>query len=85
MKKILLLCFCLTSIHTWAAKERWNTHFAYNSVQLIAVTETETYALANGAMFSVNKTSEQLTKYDNRFGLHGTTIAYLAYDEARSQ
>lgn len=85
MKKILLLCFCLASIHMWAAKEKWTTHFAYNSVQLIAVTETETYALANGAMFSVNKVTEQLTKYDNRFGLHGTTIAYLAYDEVRSQ
>lgn len=85
MKKIILLCLCFISITTWATSEKWTTHFAYNSVQLIAVTETDVYALANGAMFSVNKLSEELTKYDNRYGLHGTTIAYLAYDEERSQ
>lgn len=85
MKKIILLCLCFISITTWATSEKWTTHFAYNSVQLIAVTETDVYALANGAMFSVNKLSEELTKYDNRYGLHGTTIAYLAYDEKRSQ
>ena len=85
MKKIILLCLCFISITTWATSEKWTTHFAYNSVQLIAVTETDVYALANGAMFSVNKLSEELTKYDNRYGLHGTTIAYIAYDEERSQ
>ncbi len=85
MKKIILLCLCFISITTWATSEKWTTHFAYNSVQLIAVTETDVYALANGAMFSINKLSEELTKYDNRYGLHGTTIAYLAYDEKRSQ
>ena len=85
MKKIILLCLCFISITTWATSEKWTTHFAYNSVQLIAVTETDVYALANGAMFSVNKLSEELTKYDNRYGLHGTTVAYIAYDEERSQ
>lgn len=85
MKKLILLCLCFISITTWATSEKWTTHFAYNSVQLIAVTETDVYALANGAMFSVNKLSEELTKYDNRYGLHGTTIAYIAYDEERSQ
>ena len=85
MKKIILLCLCFISITTWATSEKWTTHFAYNSVQLIAVTETDVYALANGAMFSINKLSEELTKYDNRYGLHGTTIAYIAYDEERSQ
>ncbi len=72
-------------IHTQASNSQWSTHFAYNSVRQIAVTPTETYALANGAIFSVNKQSEQLTKYDNRFGLHGSNLACIAYDSVRAQ
>lgn len=63
----------------------WATHFSYNNVTSIAVCPEETYALANGVLFSVNKTTEALTKYDSRSGLHGGEIACVSYDEARNQ
>ncbi len=85
--RILLLLAVWTGLWTTPIVNAatWNTHFAYNSVQQIAVSPTEVYALANGSMFSVNKITEKLTKYDSRFGLHGSTIACLAYDEEREQ
>lgn len=79
---VLLLA---AAVSASAARSRWETHFAYNSVAQIAVTEDETYALANGAIFSVNKTTEALTKYDSRDGLHGTQVVCIAYDKARKQ
>lgn len=68
-----------------AFQSQWQTYFAYNSVDLIAVTEDKTYALANGVIFSVDKKLETLTKYDSRDGLHGTEVSYLMYDEVRKQ
>lgn len=73
-------CVC-----TQASDSQWTTHFAYNNVTQIAITPTEAYALANGAIFSVNKQSEKLTKYDKRSGLNGSDLACIAYDSVRAQ
>ena len=47
--------------------------------------QNELYALANGKLYSVNQTSEELTLYTNFSGLHGTEINQLAYDSVRNQ
>ena len=72
MKKILLLCFCLTSIHTWAAKERlevisddwtygsmyqWRAHFAYSNINQVVGIGEKIFAVSNNALFSVKKLS----------------------------
>lgn len=76
----LLVCMC-----AFAVKSQWKTHFAYNSVQVIANCPEEIYALANGAMFSINKITEEMTLYNNQSGLHGTEICFLMYDDEREQ
>ena len=75
MKKILLLCFCLTSIHTWAAKERlevisddwtygsmyqWRAHFAYSNINQVVGIGEKIFAVSNNALFSVNKSTEEI-------------------------
>lgn len=86
MRRYIGLAFMvLCAGHAAAEEGQWRTHFSYNSVQQIAVTPTEVYALANGAVFSVNKQSEQLTTYTNQSGLHGTELACMAYDSERGQ
>lgn len=68
-----------------AYQSHWKTHFAYNSVQQIAMDNKEVYAVANGKLFSIDQISEKMTLYNNFSGMHGTDIAQIAYDTARSQ
>jgi hypothetical protein len=71
----------------WAADndKHWSTHFAYNSVQQIALDDHSVYAVANGKLFSINQLSEKVTLYNNFYGMHGTDIAQIAYDSLRHQ
>ena len=48
-------------------QSHWKTHFAYNSVQLIAIDQNDVYAVANGKLFSINQLSEKVTLYNNFF------------------
>lgn len=82
---VICLMAWAMSMPVHAARSQWETHFAYNSVELIAVGQNDTYAMANGAIFSVNKATETLTKYDSRDGLQGREVVYIAYDAARTQ
>ena len=38
------------------------------------------YALANGALFSVDKTGENVTEWNKSNGLNGSNISHIAYD-----
>ena len=66
-------------------QSHWKTHFAYNSVQLIALDLEDVYAVANGKLFSINQMTEKVTLYNNFSGMHGIEIAQLAYDTTRHQ
>lgn len=86
MKRGLLIIWTLfLCMGSMFAVECWQTHFSYNSVQVIAMDKDEVYALANGKLFSVNQQTEQLTLFTNFSGLHGTEIVHIAYDELREQ
>ena len=82
---ILSLLITLGTLPMLGMNTQWQTHFAYNSVQVIANCPQEVYALANGALFSVNKMTEAMTLYNNQSGLHGTNVCFLMYDEEREQ
>ena len=69
----------------FAGEMKWQTHFAYNNVEQIALYGDEVYALANGKMFSVNQMTEHITLYNNQSGLHGMEIVQLMADTARNQ
>ena len=82
---IFIFLFALVSLPLVAIDNQWKTHFAYNSVELIANCPEEVYALANGAIFSINKTTEKMTLYNNQLGMHGTDVCFLMYDDERKQ
>lgn len=63
----------------------WTTLFAYNNVTQIAVAPECVYALSDGALFSVDKQSEIIRKYDSQSGLHSTGISCIYYDERSEQ
>lgn len=96
MKKILLLCFCLTSIHTWAAKERlevisddwtygsmyqWRAHFAYSNINQVVGIGEKIFAVSNNALFSVNKSTEEIEYYNRLTGLNAAMIDNIAHNE----
>ena len=69
----------------FADEMKWQTHFAYNNVEQIALYGDEVYALANGKIFSINQMTEHITLYNNQSGLHGMEIVQLMTDTARNQ
>lgn len=86
MKRLLTLVITLLACTlAYSSQQQWQTYFAYNSVEAIAMDTQQVYAVANGKLFSVNQLTEQITLYTNLSGLHGTEIAQIAYDTARAQ
>lgn len=84
----MAICHCfgvMGAVSDPVYQSHWKTHFAYNSVQLIAIDQNDVYAVANGKLFSINQLSEKITLYNNFSGMHGIEIAQLAYDTARHQ
>ena len=67
------------------AAENWVTHFAYNNVTQIAMSQEMVYALSDGSLFGVNKQSEKITTYNRLSGLHSTGISCIHYDEKGQQ
>ena len=96
MKKILLFCFCLVSIHTWAAKEgqevvsdnwtygsmyQWRAHFAYSNIEQVTGLGEKIFAVSNNALFSVNKSTEEIEYYNRLTGLNAAMIDHIAHNE----
>ncbi len=85
IRYIFTLLSSIVLLSTYATERHWQTHFAYNSVTQIAVYEEEVYAIANGKLFSINQTSEELTLYTNFSGMHGLHVVQVCTDTARQQ
>ena len=83
--RFIVLTFCGLLVALSAQAETWTTHFAYNNVTQIAMAPDEVFAISDGSLFSVNKQSEKITKYDRQSGLHGTGINCIHYDATGKQ
>ena len=79
MKHHFLLVISVLSYIAGANAATWETMFSYNKVSQIAVANDKVYALSDGALFSVEKNSERIEKYDAGSGLNGTTIGCISY------
>ncbi len=75
---LLLLGVLSLCVPSYAAY--WSTMFAYNNVTQIALAPSLVYANSDGALFSVDRQSGQVRRYDNQTGLNGTNITCLSYD-----
>ena len=80
---IFFLVSFLASLSVKAGQ--WTTHFAYNNVTQIAMGSDKVFAISDGSLFSVDKQSEQITKYDRQSGLHGIGIKCIHYDSIGNQ
>lgn len=80
---VVLGLSCLLS-QTVQAQE-WLSHFAYNNVTQIAMADECVYAISDGSLYSVDKSTEQIHIYNSQSGLHGTNITCIGYDDVRQQ
>ena len=81
----IALSFCHINNFAQTAMGQWRTHFAYNSVTMVAQTENKVYAVSDGALFSVDKLDNNTEIYSKITGLNGTIISALKYDDANKQ
>ena len=80
-----LLAFIALYCFTTISAQKWYTHFAYNNVTQIALSATDVYATSDGNLYSVNKKTESITKYDRLSGLHSSGITCIYYDAIGEQ
>ena len=87
MRKFKIIILGLLSVITTGSLSagKWTTHFAYNNVTQIAMSPDKVYAISDGNLFSVDKTSEEIAIYNRQSGLHGSGITCIHYDESGAQ
>ena len=65
---------------SYGEMQQWKQHLSYANPQEIAATPHTIYAMANGSLFGVNRSTEELVYCDKATGLNGTDISHIAYD-----
>lgn len=64
---------------------QWKLHFSHVNPQEIVATPEAIYAIANGALFSVNRADESIEYWNKSTGLTGTSVTHIAYDPKSEQ
>ncbi len=59
----------------------WTLHPAYANVSAITASNSDIYALSDGALFSANRTDETMTYYNKVTGLSSSNIHFIAYNK----
>lgn len=59
---------------------RWRMHLSYYNSKEIAAMPNRIFGLANGSLFSVNRTDGEIEYWSKATGLNGSAIAHIAYD-----
>lgn len=79
MKRSFIIVFFLSLV--LSAFAGWQTHFAYTNVTQIAMGDECVYGLSDGALFSVNKQTEEMTVWTKQNGMYGSAIWMIGFDE----
>ena len=64
---------------------QWRLHYSYSTPQKVVATPKQVFGLADGALFSVDRASEEIQYWNKSTGLNGSTIAHIAYDAQNNQ
>ena len=65
--------------------QRWRLHLSYSNPTEIAASPQAIYAVANGALFSVDRRDDIPVYWNKSNGLNGTGIVHIAYDSGSAQ
>ena len=64
---------------------QWKLHFSYQNPTEIAASSSKMYALANSALYYVDRTDGQIEQMSKMTGLNGSSISHIAYDPVSEQ
>jgi len=83
-RHILTTILLLTAVVLCRAGQigEWTLHLAYNNVTELVRQHGRVYALAGGAVFSVDIADGSTAYYNKQTGLHGSTVSRIAGNEA---
>lgn len=83
MKRILFLSlFILANFFLLVAQipvGNWRMHFSYNNTTQVAQTPEKVFAVADGKLFSVDKTDNSVQGYSKMTGLSDNDVALISY------
>lgn len=91
MKRLTFILFLVFLIHSTVGRagdavmgsmKNWVSHSAYGSVTQVIKSPGVIYAVADGALFSVDPVTEEIAYYSKMTGLHGSNIVAMGYDAA---
>ena len=60
--------------------QRWRLHLSYSNPTEIAATGQGVFAVANGSLFSVDRSDDRIVYWNKSTGLNGTGVVHIAYD-----
>lgn len=63
----------------------WRLHMAYQSVSEIAMSAERVYGLSEGALFSVDKQTEELREWNYLSGMNDANVAFMQFDAYTQQ
>jgi len=61
---------------------QWKLHYSYTTPTEVVETPEQIFALADGALFSVDRKTDEIHYWNKSTDLHGSTIAHITYDES---
>lgn len=64
---------------------QWRLHFSYSNPVELAESPHAIYAVANGALFHVDRADDSFHYWDKSDGLNGTSVQTIAYDPSSAQ
>ena len=59
---------------------QWKLHFSYRSPNMLTASPQHIYAVANGALLSLDRNDYTLHYWDKSDGLNGSSISHIAWD-----
>ena len=64
---------------------QWKLHLTYSNPTVLAASSNYIYAQAQGAVFYIDRATDQLVYLSKATGLKGNTVAHIAYDKKTEQ
>ena len=65
--------------------QQWRLHNSYEDAEEVVSTASRIYALAHGALYYVDRATDQIEYLSKASGLNGSTISHIAYDASAQQ
>ena len=78
---LFLATVLTTGLFAQVGMGQWRTHFSYNETTLIEETDTEIFGISDGALFSIEKSSDEVKTYSKITGQNDFNASLIRYNK----